>query len=363
MKKIVLYLKKLDWVIILTSVSLVGVGLFSIYTSSTANLVNFKKQTIFFFLGFLLMLIFSIFDWRIMKENQFFLFFLYFFSCLSLLGVLFFAPTIRGVKSWYKIGLLSFDPIEITKISLIFILARYFSKKHAEMYTSLHLLISGIYVLLPSFLIFLQPNFGSMMTLIFLWIGILVVSGVKLRHFLLLLILGIFFLSFSWKTFLKEYQKERILSFFLPKTSDPLRIGWSQTQSQIAIGSGGFWGKGIKNASQTRLGFLPEPQTDFIFSTIAEETGFIGVSFLFVLYFILLWRMLKIILLTDNNFSRLVGCGFGILIVSQIFIHIGANIGLLPVTGISLPFISYGGSSLIFNMAGLGILQSFKTHH
>jgi len=166
----------------------------------------------------------------------------------------------------------------------------------------------------------------------------------------------------GWKTFLKEYQKERILSFLFPHLTDPLKVGWSQNQAKIAIGSGGIFGKGIKKGSQVQLEFLPEPQTDFIFSAIAEEMGFIGISILFFLFSILIWRIFKISLSAKSNFARIFSSGYAFLLVSQVFIHVGTNVGILPIVGIPLPFISYGGSSLLANFIGLGIIQSIKIH-
>ncbi len=160
---------------------------------------------------------------------------------------------------------------------------------------------------------------------------------------------------------MKDYQKERIISFFQPQL-DPLGVGWSQNQSKIAIGSGGVFGQGFGKGAQTQYGFLPEPQTDFIFAAIAEEFGLIGVIILFLLFFLLLYRIIKIALSNQNNFSRLFASGFAIVILSQLFIHIGMNVGILPIIGIPLPLISYGGSSLIVTFLGVGILQSIKTH-
>ena len=228
------------------------------------------------------------------------------------------------------------------------------------MYRIIHILISGFYVFLPSILIFLQPDLGSVLVLVSLWIGILIFSGIKLRHFLILVLLGIIIFILSWSTVLKDYQKERILSFVMPQISDPLQVGWSQRQAKIAIGAGGVYGQGIGKGSQTQYGFLPEPQTDFIFSAIAEEMGLVGIGGLLLLFLLLIWRILKIATLSRSNFCRLFAVGFSVLLISQIFIHTGMNIGLLPIIGISLPLVSYGGSSLITCFIAFGILQSIK---
>lgn len=363
MKSLINHFKKLDWILIVSGLLLVGVGLLSIYSSSfgDGDFLNFKKQIIFFGIGFILMIALSFFDWRLLKNDPYFILVLYFLCFLGLLGLFFFAPEIRNVKSWYKIGEISIDPAEFTKIVLIILLAKYFSTRHIEMYQIRHILFSGFYVFLPSLLIFLQPGLGTVLIILCLWIGTLIVSGIKIRHFLIIIFAFLLIFAVSWSTLLKDYQKERIINFFVPQVTQNLEIGWSQSQSKIAIGSGGVFGQGIKRGSQTQYGFLPEPQTDFIFAAIAEETGLMGVGILLALFFVLIWRTIRIAVSAENNFPRLFASGFAILLVSQIFINIGMNLGILPIIGIPLPFISYGGSSLVAFFIGLGILQSIKT--
>jgi rod shape determining protein RodA len=197
MKSFLIHFKKLDWVLIISAFLLVSIGLISIYSSSLAkgNFLNFKKQILFFVISIFLMFLFSFFDWRIFKENPYLILVLYFLCLILLAGLFFFAPEIRGTKSWYKIGFISIDPIEFTKIVLIIFLAKYFSKRHVEMYKISHILISGIYFLIPSILIFFQPNLGSVLILTILWLGILIISGIKLRHFFLLLLIFVLILA------------------------------------------------------------------------------------------------------------------------------------------------------------------------
>jgi rod shape determining protein RodA len=356
------HLKQLDWILIISAFLLVGIGFLSIYSSSLGkeDFFNFKKQIVFFVIGIFLMFLFCFFDWRIFRENTYLILILYLFCLLSLVGLFFFAPEIRGVQRWYKLGPVSIDPIEFAKIILIILLAKYFSMRHIEMYQIKHILLSGFYVFLPVSLIFFQPDFGSIIILVALWIGILIVSGIKLRHFLILSLCGLLVLSLTWVFLMRDYQKERIISFVMP--TDSLGAAWSQNQAKIAIGSGGIFGQGLFKGSQTQYGFLPEPQTDFIFSAIAEETGLIGVSILLLLFLLLIWRIFKIAVNSQSNFPRLFSIGLAIILISQIFIHIGMNLGILPIIGISLPLVSYGGSSLIATFVGLGILQSIKTH-
>ncbi|MDI6602669.1 MAG: FtsW/RodA/SpoVE family cell cycle protein [Patescibacteria group bacterium] len=358
------HLKKLDWILIFSALLLVGIGLLSIYSSSLGkgDFSNFNKQVIFFGIGFFLMFLLSFFDWRALRDNPYLILIFYFLCLAALAGLFFFAPEIRRVQRWYKLGALTVDPIELTKLILIILLAKYFSTRHVEMYQIRHILVSGFYFLIPISLVFFQPDLGQVIILIALWVGILIISGISFKRFLVLLFCFLLIFILAWNVALKDYQKARILSFIHPQISDPLAIGWSQQQAKIAIGSGGIFGQGLGRGSQTQYRFLPEPQTDFIFAAFAEETGLIGVSVLLFLFSILIWRILKIAFLAQINFARLFACGFNILLISQIFIHIGMNIGLLPIIGIPLPLISYGGSNLIATFLGLGILQSFKTH-
>lgn len=360
-KPIKAHLKKLDWLMIISAVSLTIFGLLSIYSSSLrkGDFLNFKKQLVFFIISFILMLAISFFDYRILKNNSYLILIFYFLCLLMLAGVYFLAPEIRGKRGWYKLGILSFDPIEPAKLVLVILLAKYFSMRHVEMYKFRHIVFSGIYVLLPALLIFFQPDMGSILILLIVWLSILIISGIKIRHFLILSFCAILILGFSWQFLLKDYQKDRISSFLFP--SDPLGSSWSQNQAKIAIGSGQIFGRGFTKGSQTQYGFLPEPHTDFVFASLAEEFGLIGIFFLFLLYLILIWRIIKIAIISQFNFPRLFAAGFSIILISHFFINIGMNLGWLPVIGIYLPFISYGGSGLIGTFIGLGILQSIKT--
>lgn len=357
------YFKKVDWLLAFSAVLLTLLGLLSIFSSSFGkdNFLNFEKQIVFLVAGFSLMIILGFLDWRTLRDSPYLILVLYSVCLFLLAGLFLFAPQIRGVRAWYKFGFLALDPVEITKIILLILLAKYFSTRHIEMYRLRNILLSGLYVLAPAALIFRQPNLGSALILVALWVGILIISGIKLRHFLFLTFCGILIFVLGWFFFLKDYQKERIVGFFTPDV-DVLGINWSHSQAKIAIGSGGVWGQGFKSGSQTQYGFLPEPHTDFIFAAISEEFGLAGASILFFLYLFLLWRIIKIALKASSNFPRLFAAGFTIILTFQIFINIGMNLGLLPVIGISLPFVSYGGSGLISLFVGLGILQSIKTH-
>jgi len=357
------HLRSIDWSIAGIAILLSILGLVSLYSSSIGleDFGNFQKQLIFMFVGILLMLGISYFDWRLLRNDPYFLFILWIIGVLALAGLFFLAPEIRGVKSWYKIGNISIDPIEYIKIVLLVLMAKYFSMRHIEMYRVRHILLSGIYFGIPILLIFLQPDLGSAILLAVLWVVLLLISGIKLRHFFALLIIGTVMFSFGWGVVLQDYQKSRIISFLEPEL-DPLGIGWSQAQSKVAIGNGGILGQGIGQGTQTQYGFLSEPQTDFIFAAIAEEFGLLGVFLLVVLFLLLLYKMFKIGLRAKSNFPRLFVAGFATLFILQFFVNVGMNLGLLPIIGLSLPLVSYGGSSLLAMYIGLGIVQSIKAH-
>ncbi len=356
------HLKKLDWSVAVIVLLLSGVGLLTIYGIGSSEASElFEKQAIFLIIGFVAMIGLSFLDYRIIKNNSFILISLYLTSLLFLVLVLF-APEIRGTASWFRLGPLNFGPIEFVKIVVILLLAKYFSSRHIEMYRIRHLIVSGFYIGLPALAIILQPDFGSILVLAGIWIGLIIVAGIKARHLVaLLLILAIFFIG-SWFGVLKDYQKQRILAFLNPE-EDPLGQGYHISQSLIAVGSGEMWGQESGSGSQAGLKFLPEQHTDFIFATLAEQRGLVGVFCLLILYALLFWRIIKIILSSLNNFSRLFATGLVVMIFIQVVINIGMNMAILPITGLPLPLVSYGGSSLVSIFIGLGILQSIKARN
>ena len=268
---------------------------------------------------------------------------------------------IRGTQSWFTIGSFSIEPIDPIKLILILILAKYFSRRHIEIANIRHILVSGLYAFILFALVFLQPDFGSAMILFCIWLGMVMISGISRRHlFAVFLVIAITF-SGLWFYAFKDYQKQRIVSFLNPLT-DIQGAGYNAYQSTIAVGSGGLFGKGIGYGTQSRLNFLPEYETDFIFAAFAEEWGFVGVLLLLLCYAVLVWRMLANSIRGATNFEILFGFGLAAFFVSQIFINIGMNVGLLPITGITLPFMSYGGSHLLAEFAGLGILMGMRRY-
>lgn len=353
------HLKKLDWWLILAVTLLCLIGLAEIFSTTYQDrgFFFFQKQLISLGLGFVLLIGLSFIDYRIFRNYSSVLIVLYLLGMALLIWVLFFGEQIRGARSWLRLGSFYFQPVEFIKILIIFVLAKYFSWRHIEMFRVKHIFVSAVYVFLPAVLVLCQPDFGSFLILAICWMGMIILTGIKLRHLLIVLLIGLILASLAWFGLLRDYQKQRILTFFNPQL-DPLGSSYNIRQSLIAIGAGGWLGRGLGQGTQSQLGFLPESYSDFIFASLAEEWGFLGVIVLLMLYVFLFYRLYHTICLAKNNFSCLVPAGIALLFLVQIFINVGSSLGILPITGISLPFISYGGSNLIMHFAALGLLQS-----
>jgi rod shape determining protein RodA len=247
------------------------------------------------------------------------------------------------------------------KLILILVLAKYFSRRHVEIANVKHIVISGVYALIPFLLVLLQPDFGSAIILFAIWFGMTIVSGISKKHLFLVLGGGALAFILLWSFVFAPYQKARIMTFLNPLT-DIRGAGYNAYQSTIAVGSGEVFGKGIGYGTQSRLKFLPEYQTDFIFASFAEEWGFIGVILLLLCFGVVIWRVLVVAMTGATNFETLYALGLAIFFMTQFIIHVGMNIGLLPVTGQTLPFVSYGGSHLVTEFAGLGILMGMRKY-
>lgn len=359
-------LRKLDWVLIGAIFLLIIIGLLSIASASQARtgvFTNFKKQVFFSVIGLILLVTFSFIDYRFLRNYSAIVLVLYILSIFLLILLLIVGSEIRGAVSWFQfrspIGELSFEPVVMMKFVLIVVLAKYFSSRHVDFGLIQHIFISGFYVLIPVALVLLQPDLGSAALMVIIWVGIMLVSGIRARHLLALFLIFVVMAGLAWGFFLKDYQKARIVTFFEPQ-KDPFGQGYNVLQSIIAIGSGGFWGKGLGHGSQSQLNFLPEQHTDFIWATIAEEWGFFGVSFVLILWGIVFWRLFLIAINANTNFARLFVFGFTLLLLAQVAINIGMNMGFFPVAGIPLPLLSYGGSNLFATLIAFGVVQNIK---
>lgn len=350
---------QVDWLLVLFLVPVLGAGLVTM-KSFTSVTPYFSHQFLFIGISFLIFFLFSFIDFRFLRRTDI-LVVIYLLFIFMLLALIFLGHTSNGAKSWFDFGLFSFQPSDLMKLALILVLAKYFSRRHVEIRNIKHIFISALYAIVPFLIVFLQPDFGSAMIIFFIWFGMTLVSGISKRHLLLVMGVGIITFFIFWGFVFKDYQKARVLNFVNP-LSDIHGSGYNVYQSTIAVGSGQIFGKGVGFGTQSRLRFLPEYQTDFIFSAFAEEWGFAGVLLLFILLGLIIWRILQCAMLGATNFEILFGLGLVIFISSHIIINVGMNIGLMPVTGITMPFMSYGGSHLITEFMGLGILMGMRRY-
>lgn len=299
-------------------------------------------------------------DYRFLRAGHTTLW-LYLGGVALLVAVLFFGEVVKGAQSRFDLGAFSFQPSEPMKLILIAVLAKYFSKRHILIGDFRHIFVSGLYALVPFALLFLQPDFGSAIILFFVWLGMVLVAGIRLQHLLLVFALGTVAFFAMWQVALEPYQKERITTFLNP-LSDVQGAGYNAFQSTVAVGSGQVFGKGIGYGTQSKLQFLPEYETDFIFAAFAEEWGFVGVLVLFMLFSVIIFQLLRFAVSSATNFERLFTAGVAMLFVSHFFVHIGMNLGLLPVTGTTIPFLSYGGTHLLTEFAALGVVMAMRRY-
>lgn len=354
------HISRFDWLLAASVLLLIGIGVMSLYSlSGVSPFPFFERQLVWVGIGVCLLLASSFVDFRIFRTQSAAVLLFYAVSVLLLTAVLVAGIYVRGIRAWLTLGGVALQPVELAKLALVILLAKFFSKRHIEIYRIRHLLVSGLYMAVPMGLVLLQPDLGSAAVLFLIWAAVVLFSGMKVRHFFLLVFISCLAAFLAWQFALAPYQKGRIVSFLDPYR-DPQGAGYQMIQSMIAVGSGQIWGKGLGYGSQSHLHFLPEPQTDFIFAAYAEEWGFVGTVILLGLFAVVLWRIIRIGVRAQDNFSRLYTLGFAALIFTQAFIHIGMNMGVLPVTGLPLPFVSYGGSSLVTLLIGVGIVQNIK---
>lgn len=350
---------KFDFVLLGALLLLVAISLVVIYSMSFSGDSQSDSRIIFFHqlayvaLGFLLFFIFSKINYNFWLT---YCNWIYFFGIILLLIVLFWGSEVRGTLGWLSIKGLNFQPVEAEKVFLLVFLAGFFSRKKGRLSELVRIVTSIFLLILPLVLVMSQPDLGSALMLILLWLGMILVSGISWKNFLVLLLVGLM-VAFSAWFLLEDYQKQRIETFINPEL-DPKGGGYNVIQSIVAVGSGGIFGKGLGHGSQSQLNFLPEKHTDFIFAAASEELGLVGASVILALYFIILYRVYKISSLAKDNFSYLVGLGALVLFISHFLINVGMNMGITPVTGVPLPFLSYGGSSMISFMALLGMVNN-----
>lgn len=341
------------------ALTLTIMGLVTMYSFEGDN-AFFSKQIIWILGALFFMVLAMIPDYRFLRSGNV-TFGIYLFVLLLLVLVLFIGEVTLGAQSRFNLGFFSIQPSDPAKLVLVVVLAKYFSKRHELIGDFKHIIISGMYAILFFGLVFIQPDFGSAIILFFIWFGLILVAGIKIKHLALVFLLGAIAFMGMWSFAFQDYQKERIMTFLDP-LSDIQGAGYNAYQSTIAVGSGQIVGKGIGYGTQSKLKFLPEYETDFIFAAFAEEWGLVGVIVIFCLYGIVVWRLLLHAMNAATNFERLFATGVAILFVSHFFVHIGMNIGLLPVTGTTVPFLSYGGTHLFTEFIGIGMVLAMRRY-
>lgn len=338
---------------IAVAIALIGVVEISSTTGTSALASHARRQAYWLLLGVVLALVVSRLDYHFLLEQTPWL---YGLSLLGLAALLVVGPTIAGARRWFQIGGLTFQVSEFAKLVIIMAVAAYFAERRAPHVSWRDLLKLGLLVGLPALLVALEPDLGTALTFFPIAAAGVFFAGIRPRQVAVLALLGALMLPVGW-SFLRPYQRERLTSFVQP-TRDAQGSGYQVTQSKIAIGSGGFWGKGLGNGTQGRLGFVPVSHADFIFSAFAEEQGFFGTLVVLILYAALLLRLLDGAQRAGDRAGAFLLVGFASVLFFQIVINVGMMIGWFPITGIPLPLMSQGGSALLFVFLGLGLAMS-----
>lgn len=363
MRSFLLTLRRLDWLLFLAILLLLFLSA-SILYSLNLNIANsdflvFRKQILYIISGLAILLFFSNISYKVWSTFSKLTYVLF---ILPLIGVLLLGRTIQGTTGWIVIAGVSIQPVEFAKVALVIWLARYFADHAKEFYLFRHIFISGVAVLFYVGLVLLQPDLGSSLVLLGTWVIMLLFTGLQRKHLIWLVSLFVSSGVLAWFFVLETYQKFRILTFLNPGL-DPQGQGYNVLQSITAVGAGQFFGRGLALGSQSNLRFLPEPGTDFIFAVIAENLGLLGVLMLLGLFAFVMYRLFFVMRLASDDFAAFFSLGVASMFLVQIFINIGMNMGISPVTGIPLPLVSAGGSSLWASMIVLGIVQNIYISH
>lgn len=349
----------IDWLALGAAVALSLLGLLTMNSFMPGD-PFFVRQAVWLGISIAIYFGASYVDWRFLRRTGVAAG-LYAALIVPLLFLLALGTAVKGAKSWLSLGSLGIQPIELAKLALIVALSKYFSRRHIEIKNVRHILISGAYAGLVFVLVALQPDLGGAIIVGLIWLGLVLVSGISRKH--LALVFGGALLAFGalWFLGLHDYQKDRLMTFIHP-LADIHGAGYNAYQSTVAVGSGELWGKGIGYGTQSKLRFLPEYQTDFIFAAFAEEWGFFGIIIVFGLFGVLFWRVLHSASRGASNFETLFALGILCYFGAHFFLHVGINMGLLPVTGTTIPFMSYGGSHLLVEFLALGMLAGMNRY-
>lgn len=348
-----------DWTLLLPALTLSFLGILTMSTfGQGASLA--PRQLLWLSIATAVYLCVSVIDVRFIRRTSIVMT-VYIAAGVFLALLLIVAHPVLGARAWFSFGPISFQPADLAKLALIMLLAKYLSRRHVEIGDFRHILVSGAYAFTLVLLILVEPDLGNAIIFGVLWLSMMLVSGISKKH---LAVLGLVFLvivSGLWSFGLKPYQRARIVSFLNP-AADIHGTGYNAYQAKVAVGSGELFGKGIGYGTQSKLRFLPEYQTDFIFAAFAEEWGFVGIILLLLTYGLLFARLAQIARASATNFDAFFTLGVLILFAAHVAIHAGISLGLLPVTGTTIPFMSSGGSHLVLEFASLGIITSLARH-
>lgn len=348
-----------SWPLLLTAITISLIGVVTMHPfDGSASLA--PRQLVWVAIGILVYTVCASIDMRFIRRTPVIITG-YVVALGSLLMLFVVGTTLMGARSWFNLGLFAVQPGDLAKLIVITLLAKYFSRRHMDMGNFWHIVISGAYAGAVVVLILVQPDLGAAIILMSVWFGMVLVSGIPIRHLAIVSAIGLVAASGLWFFGLKDYQRTRITSFLNP-AADVRGAGYNAYQAMVASGSGELWGKSIGYGTQSKLKFLPEYQTDFIFAAYMEEWGFAGIILLLALYGFLIFQLLSISRRSATNFDALFTIGVLILFLAHIGFHSGINLGLLPVTGTTIPFMSSGGSHLIVEFAALGIIASLARH-
>ncbi len=348
-----------DWTLLLPAVTLSLIGILTISTFGQGESLA-SRQLLLLLISICVYLVLSKFDVRFIRRTSVVMAF-YAIAFVFLTALLLFVQPVQGARAWFSLGPISFQPADFAKLALIMLLAKYLSRRHVEIGDFRHIIVSGGYSLILILLIIVEPDMGNAIIFGALWLGMMLVSGISKKHLIAIGFVGLAVASLLWFEGLKPYQRTRIISFVNP-AADIRGSGYNAYQAKIAVGSGEIFGKGVGYGTQSKLRFLPQYQTDFIFAAFAEEWGFVGVTLLFLLYALLFARLAQIARASVTNFDAFFTLGVLVLFASHVAIHTGISLGLLPVTGTTIPFMSSGGSHLVLEFAALGIVTSLAHH-
>lgn len=344
-----------DVLIFGSSMGLLFLGLLMIYsTALQSNNSLLLRQVFAAMLGLIGMFIIAFFDYRNLRKVTGIL---YLATLALLVYVLFFGADIRGSTRWIDFGAFQFQPAEFAKLAMVIIMAKFLDQHGEKLKSFKYVLLSAVYIAIPAILILAEPDLGSALVLLGTWFAMLLFSPMSKKQIFILIALLLILSVVAWFVIAQDYQKERVFTFINP-TADPQGAGYNVLQSIIAVGSGGLWGQGVGRGLQSQLKFLPERQTDFIFASTAEELGFLGSAVILGLFLLIFLRLIKTARIARDNFGMYLAMGVFFMLFIQVVINVGMNIGILPVTGIPLPLLSYGGSSLLITFLSLGLIQS-----